>query len=153
MAKSRGSKSRARRARRRQGAGFAAANAGTLHVHDSGSSSTDLRPTDPRRWGAESAPDMRAAAALIGACIEECAPCRRSLSAKLLDADPIVLAVTAGAVFGLHASRGADAGDFAAMPCEVFLPRRACPRGRGQLPKAVGGRRADAAGRPGTAPR
>lgn len=52
---------------------------------------------------------MRAAAALIGACTEKCAPCRRSLSGRLLEADPIVLAVTVGVVFGLHASRGADA--------------------------------------------
>ncbi|MET7889009.1 hypothetical protein [Streptomyces avermitilis] len=121
MTKSHGRKSRARKTSRRQGAAFAAANAGTLHVHDSGPSSTDLRPADPGQWGAESAPDMRAAAALIGACIEKCAPCRRSLSVKPLEADPIVLAVTASAVFGLHASRGADAQDFAATPAEVFF--------------------------------
>ncbi|MEU8795320.1 hypothetical protein [Streptomyces sp. NPDC048643] len=64
---------------------------------------------------------MRAAAALIGACIENCAPCRRSLSGKLLEAEPIVLTVTIGVVFALHTSRGADAQDFAAQPAEVFL--------------------------------
>ncbi|MCX4920072.1 hypothetical protein [Streptomyces sp. NBC_00687] len=121
MTKSHGRKSRARKTSRRQGAAFAAANAGTLHDHQSGPSNTDLRPADPGRWGAESAPDMRAAAALIGACIEECVSCRRSLSGKLLEADPIVLAVTAGAVFGLHAACGADAQDFAAQPAEVFF--------------------------------
>ncbi|MFF0191316.1 hypothetical protein [Streptomyces sp. NPDC005244] len=121
MTKSHGRKSRARKTSRRQGAGFAAANAGTLHVHDSGPSSTDLQPTDSSLWGAESVPDLRAAAALIGACIEQCAPCWRSLTAKLLDADPVVLAVTAGAVFALHASRDVDAQDFAAQPARVFF--------------------------------
>ncbi|MFE2823394.1 hypothetical protein [Streptomyces sp. NPDC059271] len=121
MPKSHGRKSRARKTSRRQGAAFAAANAGTLHDHQSGPSNTDLRPADPSRWGAESALDMRAAVALIGACIEECAPCRRSLSGKLLEANPVLLAVTAGAVFALHASCGADAQDFAAQPAEVFF--------------------------------
>ncbi|MFE9812922.1 hypothetical protein [Streptomyces sp. NPDC005548] len=121
MTKSHGRKSRARKTSRRQGAGFAAANAGTLHDHQSGPSSTDLQPADPGRWGADSLLGLRTAAALIGACIEECAPCRRSLSRKLLEAEPIVLAVTAGTVFALHASRGADAQDFAAQPAEVFL--------------------------------
>ncbi|MER5473599.1 hypothetical protein [Streptomyces sp. NPDC002685] len=70
MTKSHGRKSRARSASRRQGASYAAANAGTLHVHGSGPSSQDLQPADPSRWGVESAPDMRTAAAMIGACIE-----------------------------------------------------------------------------------
>ncbi|WP_221360898.1 hypothetical protein [Streptomyces beigongshangae] len=38
---------------------------------------------------------MRTASALIGARIEQCAPCLESLTAKLLDEAPIVLAVTA----------------------------------------------------------
>lgn len=121
MTKSHGRKSRARKTSRRQGAGFAAANAGTLHVHGSGPSSAELMPADPGRWGAECAPDLQAAAALIGACIEECVSCRRSLSGKLLEAESIVLAVTAGAVFALHASRGVDAQDFGAQPAEVFF--------------------------------
>ncbi|MFB7443051.1 hypothetical protein ACFC01_32925, partial [Streptomyces mirabilis] len=49
-------------------------------------------------------PDLRTAAALIGASIERCAPCRQSLTAKLLEEDPIVLAVTAGAAYRLHAA-------------------------------------------------
>lgn len=121
MTRSHGRKSRARRTSLRQGAAFAAVNAGNLHVHDSGPSNADLRPADPGRWGVESAPDMRAAAAWIGACIEKCVPCRRSLSAKLLESDPIVLAMTVGAAFGLHASRGAGTGDFATMASEVFF--------------------------------
>ncbi|MFI6341011.1 hypothetical protein [Streptomyces sp. NPDC050535] len=121
MTSSHGRKSRARNKSRRQGAAYAAANAGTLHTHDSGPSGTDLQPTDLSRWGVASAPDMRTAAALIGACIEGCGPCRRSLSVKLLDEDPIVLAVTAGVVFSLHTSRGADVRDVAARPTQVVF--------------------------------
>ncbi|MFE4758675.1 hypothetical protein ACFRIB_52530 [Streptomyces mirabilis] len=103
MTKSHGRKSRARNRSRRSGAAYAAANAGTLHVHASGPSATDLQP-DPGRWGVETVPDLRTAAALIGASIERCAPCRQSLTAKLLEEDPIVLAVTAGAAYRLHAA-------------------------------------------------
>ncbi|MCX4993463.1 hypothetical protein [Streptomyces sp. NBC_00568] len=64
---------------------------------------------------------MRTASALIGAAIERCTPCRRSTAAKLLEADPIVLAVTAGAFFSLHASRNADPQRFAARPTQLFF--------------------------------
>ncbi|MFF7601228.1 hypothetical protein [Streptomyces mirabilis] len=103
MTKSHGRKSRARNRSRRFGVAYAAANAGTLHVHASGPSATDLQP-DPGRWGVETVPDMRTAAALIGASIESCAPCRQSLTAKLLEEDPIVLAMTVGAAYRLHAA-------------------------------------------------
>ncbi|MFF2517025.1 hypothetical protein [Streptomyces sp. NPDC058086] len=102
MTKSHGRKSRARDRSCRSGVAYAAANAGSLHVHASGPSATDLQP-DPGRWGVETVPDLRTAAALIGASIERCAPCRQSLTAKLLEEDPIVLAVTAGAACRLHA--------------------------------------------------
>ncbi|MFF2129772.1 hypothetical protein ACFVW1_31190 [Streptomyces olivochromogenes] len=103
MTKSHGRKSRARNRSRRSGVAYVAANAGTLHLHASGPSATDLQP-DPGRWGVETVPDLRTAAALIGASIERCAPCRQSLTAKLLEEDPIVLAVTAGAAYRLHAA-------------------------------------------------
>ncbi|MFF6993261.1 hypothetical protein [Streptomyces sp. NPDC010273] len=52
---------------------------------------------------------MRIASALIGACIEGCAPCRAALASKLLDDDdPIALAVTAGAVCNLLAVHEPD---------------------------------------------
>ncbi|MGW1068276.1 hypothetical protein ACWD4F_27620 [Streptomyces aureus] len=121
MTKSHGRKSRARNRSRRQGAAYTAANAGTLHIHTNGPSSMDLRTADPSRWGIQSAPDLRTAAALISASIERCAPCRRSLSARLLEADPLAVAMAAGAVYGLHASRGADARTFAAGPARVFF--------------------------------
>ncbi|MFF0001411.1 hypothetical protein [Streptomyces avermitilis] len=42
---------------------------------------------------------MRTASGLIGACIERCALCQESLTAKLLhDENSIALAVTAGSV-------------------------------------------------------
>ncbi|MDG9709590.1 hypothetical protein QC385_15415 [Streptomyces sp. DH10] len=85
MTKSHGRKSRARNKSRTRGAAFASANAGTLHQHDSGPSAADLQPPDPTRWGVDTAPDMRTASALIGACMDRCAPCQQSLAGKLLD--------------------------------------------------------------------
>lgn len=121
MTKSHGRKSRARNKSRRQGAAYAAAKAGTLHQHDSGPSSKDLQPADPSRWGVEAAPDMRTASALIGACVERCAPCQESLAVKLLEEDPIVLAVTAGSVYSLQAAHEPDAGGLASEPTQVFF--------------------------------
>ncbi|PBD02428.1 hypothetical protein BX281_10725 [Streptomyces sp. Ag82_O1-15] len=103
MTKSDGRMSRARNRSRRSGVAYAAANAGTLHVHASGPSATDLQP-DRGRWGVETVPDLRTAAALIGASIERCPSCRQSLTAKLLEEDPIVLAMTAGAAYRPHAA-------------------------------------------------
>ncbi|MCX4617265.1 hypothetical protein FNV64_03690 [Streptomyces sp. S1A1-7] len=120
MTKSHGRKSRERSISRRQGAAYTAANAGTLHVHAGGPSATDLQPADPGRWGVEAAPDLRTAAALISASIERCAPCRQSLTAKLLEEDPIVLAVTAGSVYRLHAAHEPDAGGLTSGPTQVF---------------------------------
>ncbi|MFD4878578.1 hypothetical protein ACFWOB_35135 [Streptomyces sp. NPDC058420] len=52
---------------------------------------------------------MRIASALIGACIEGCAPCRAALASKLLDDDdPFALAVTVGAVCNLLAVHEPD---------------------------------------------
>ncbi|MFC9634354.1 hypothetical protein ACFTY8_35135 [Streptomyces mirabilis] len=120
MTKSHGRKSRARNRSRRSGVAYAAANAGTLHVHASGPSATDLQP-DPGRWGVETVPDLRTAAALIGASIERCAPCRQSLTAKLLEEDPIVLAVTAGAAYRLHAAaRVPEEEGTVAGPAQAF---------------------------------
>jgi hypothetical protein len=103
MTKSHGRNSRARKTSQSRGAAYAAANAGTLHQHDGGPSNEDLQPAVPARWGLESAPDMRTASGLIGACIERCAPCQESLTEKLLDdEDPIALAVTAASVYNLH---------------------------------------------------
>ncbi|MCT9094234.1 hypothetical protein N4G70_36145 [Streptomyces sp. ASQP_92] len=59
MTKSHGRKSRARKTSRDRGAAFASANAGTLHQHSSGPSAADLQPADPKRWGVDTAPDMR----------------------------------------------------------------------------------------------
>jgi hypothetical protein len=67
MTKSHGRKSWARKKSRTRGAAYAAANAGTLHQHDSGPSTEDLQPADPSRWGVDAASDMRTASALIGA--------------------------------------------------------------------------------------
>lgn len=120
MTKSHGRKSRARNRSRRSGVAYAAANAGTLHLLASGPSATDLQP-DPGRWGVETAPGPRTAAALIGASIERSAPCRHSLTAKLLEEDPIVLAVTAGAACRLHAAaRVPEEEGPVARPAQAF---------------------------------
>lgn len=122
MTKSHGRKSRARNKSRTRGAAYAAANAGTLHHHDSGPAHEDLRPTDPGRWGVETAPDMRTASALIGARIEQCAPCLESLTAKLLDEDPIVLTVTAESVYSLHPAREwPNAGGITGKSTQIFF--------------------------------
>ncbi|MFJ9909654.1 hypothetical protein ACIRVK_43815 [Streptomyces sp. NPDC101152] len=105
-----------------RGAAYAAANAGTLHQHDGGPSNTDLQPAVPARWGLETAPDMRTASGLIGACIEQCAPCQESLTAKLLDDDPIALAVTAASVYNLHVIHEPDAESPSAKPIRIFYP-------------------------------
>ncbi|MET7718854.1 hypothetical protein ABZS89_42140, partial [Streptomyces sp. NPDC005407] len=125
MTKSHGRKSRARTTSRARGAVFASANAGTLHQHSSGPSAADLQPADPTRWGVETAPDMRTASALIGACIDRCATCQRSLADKLLDEEAIVLAVLAGSVYTLHAESEADAGALASRATQTISPRRA----------------------------
>ncbi|MGW2827089.1 hypothetical protein ACWC24_39865 [Streptomyces sp. NPDC001443] len=111
MTKSHGRKSRARNKSRTRGAAYAAANAGTLHHHGGGPSNEDLRPADPSRWGVETAPDMRTASALIGARIEQCAPCLESLTAKLFNEEPIVLAVTAASVYSLHPAHERPTGE------------------------------------------
>lgn len=117
MTKSHGRKSRARKTSRTRGAAYAASNAGTLHRHDSGPSVTDLQPSVPSRWGVAGVPDMRVASALIGACIDGCAPCRASLAARLLDDEvPIALAVTAGAVCNLLVIHEPD-GETPAAEC------------------------------------
>ncbi|MFG2463746.1 hypothetical protein ACGFWE_42865 [Streptomyces sp. NPDC048523] len=120
MSKSHGRKSRARNTSRSRGAAYASAQAGTLHQHDSGPSDKDLQPARPGGWGADTAPDMRTASALIGACLERCAPCQQSLAAKLLDEDPIVLAVTAGSVYSLAAD-ARDAGSLASEAAHAFF--------------------------------
>ncbi|MFE2971895.1 hypothetical protein ACFXKC_51715 [Streptomyces sp. NPDC059340] len=43
------------------------------------------------------------------------------MTAKLLEEDPIVLAVTAGAVYRLHAAREPDAGGLTPGPAQVFF--------------------------------
>lgn len=121
MTKSHGRKSRARNRSRRSGAAYTAAKAGTLHVHASGPSAADLQPDAPSRWGVTAVPDLRIAAELIGASIERCTPCRKSLTAKLLEEDPIVLAATADAAYRLHASRAPDEEGPAAGPAQVFF--------------------------------
>ncbi|WP_331747832.1 hypothetical protein OIA45_45470 (plasmid) [Streptomyces chartreusis] len=120
MAKSHGRKSRARRKSSARGAAYAAANAGTLHQHDSGPSAEDLQPADPSRWGIDAVPDLRIASALIGARIEQCAPCQMSLTAKLLDEEPIVLAVTAAAVYTLHSTGGSRLGGLTSKAAQAF---------------------------------
>ncbi|MFJ9752531.1 hypothetical protein [Streptomyces chartreusis] len=120
MTKSHGRKSRARKKSRARGAAYAAANAGTLHRHESGPSNEDLQPADPRRWGIDAAPDMRTASALIGARIEQCAPCQTSLTAKLLDEDPVVLAVTAAAVYTLHSADESKPGGLTSKAAQAF---------------------------------
>ena len=84
MTSSQGRKSRARNKSRRRGAAYAAANAGTLHQHDSGPSHKDLQLADPSRWGVETAPDMRTASGRIGACIERCAAWQESRAAAVV---------------------------------------------------------------------
>ena len=122
MTKSHGRKSRARKRSRTRGAAYAAANAGTLHHHDSGPSATDLQPSAPSRWGVSDAPDMRIAAALIGACIEGCAPCRAALATKLLDdEDPFALAVTAAALCNLLVIHEQDGETPTAESLQTFL--------------------------------
>ncbi|WP_449487554.1 hypothetical protein [Streptomyces griseorubiginosus] len=121
MTKSHGRKSRARNTSRTRGAAFASANAGTLHQHSSGPSAADLQPADPKRWGIDTAPDMRTASALIGACMERCAPCQQLLADKLLDEAAVVLAVLAGSVYTLHAESEADAGAQASRATQAFF--------------------------------
>jgi hypothetical protein len=121
MTKGHGRKSRARKTSRSRGAAYTAAQAGTLHQHTSGPTDTDLQPDDPGRWGVDAAPDLRTASALIGARIEQCAPCQTSLAAKLLDEDPIVLAVTAGTVYRLHEAHEPDNGGLTSDVSQFFL--------------------------------
>ncbi|WP_331763587.1 hypothetical protein [Streptomyces anthocyanicus] len=140
MTKSHGRRIRARTTSRARGAAFVFANAGTAHQHSSGPSAADLQPTDPTRWGAETAPDTRTASALTGACIDRCAPCQRSLADKLLDEEAIVLAVLAGSVYTLHAESEEDAGALASRATQVFfgLVKHAREyRDPGMLPTAV----------------
>ncbi|RSN90121.1 hypothetical protein DMH26_28610 [Streptomyces sp. WAC 05379] len=120
MTKSHGRKSRARKTSRTRGAAYAAANAGTLHQHDGGPSAEYLQPADPSRWGVDAAPDMRTASALIGARIEQCAPCQGSLTTKLLDEEPIVLAVTAAAVYALHSDDESTPGGLTSKAAQAF---------------------------------
>ncbi|MGW2787983.1 hypothetical protein ACWC3X_43630 [Streptomyces populi] len=121
MTKSHGRKSRARNKSRARGAAFASANAGALHQHSSGPSAADLQLVDPARWGVGTAPDMRTAAGLIGACIERCALCRESLTAKLLDDENLVaLAMTAAAVYNLRVIHEPDADSPAVRPLQIF---------------------------------
>ncbi len=83
---------------------------------------------------------MRTASALIGACIDRCAPCQRSLADRLLDEEAIVLAVLAGSVYTLHAESEADAGALASRATQVFfgLVKHAREyRDPGMLPAAV----------------
>ncbi|MFE3267159.1 hypothetical protein [Streptomyces sp. NPDC059215] len=61
------------------------------------------------------------AAALIGAGIERCAPCRQSLTAKVLEGEPIVLAVTADAAYRLRAPRVLDDEGSLAGPARMFF--------------------------------
>ncbi|GGX57628.1 hypothetical protein [Streptomyces chartreusis] len=120
MTKSHGRKSRARRKSQARGAAYAGAKAGTLHHHDSGPSAEALQPADPSRWGIEAAPDMRTASALISARIEQCAPCQASLTAKLLDEEPIVLAVTAAAVYTLPSTDESTPGGLTSKAAQAF---------------------------------
>ncbi|MGW3957220.1 hypothetical protein ACWEKM_41485 [Streptomyces sp. NPDC004752] len=65
---------------------------------------------------------MRTASALIGTRIEQCAPCLESLTAKLLDEDPIVLAVTAESVYSLHPAREwPSAAGIAGKSTQIFF--------------------------------
>ncbi|MET9083253.1 hypothetical protein ABZX77_15390 [Streptomyces sp. NPDC004237] len=121
MTKSHGRKSRARTKSRARGAAFASANAGTLHQHTSGPSAADLQPVDPKRWGVDTAPDMRTASALVSARIDRCAPCQQSVASKLLDEDAVVLAVLAGSVYTLHAESEPDAGAQASRATQAFF--------------------------------
>lgn len=66
-------------------------------------------------------PDLRIAAALIGASIERCAPCRKSLTAKVLEGDPIVLAATADAAYRLHTPRVPHEDGPGTGPARVFF--------------------------------
>lgn len=64
---------------------------------------------------------MRTASALIGACIEQCAPCQESLTARLLDdEEPSALAMTAGSVYSLHAIHEPDVESPGAKPIRIF---------------------------------
>jgi hypothetical protein len=63
---------------------------------------------------------MRTASALIGARIEQCAPCLRALTAKLLDEEPIVLAVTAAAAYALHSDSESKAGGLTSKAAQAF---------------------------------
>ncbi|MGW2232353.1 hypothetical protein ACWCRG_43865, partial [Streptomyces formicae] len=103
-------------------------------------------------WGAETAPDVRTASALIGACVDRCAPCQQSLAAKLLDEEAVVLAVLAGSVYTLHAESAPDAGALVSRATQVFfgLVKQAREyRDPGMLPGAVEMLPRDARGDPG----
>ena len=87
MARNHTRKSRTRRA---QQPWFASAAAGAGHEH----AGPDME-VDVSVYGVEQAPDMATATALVGACMAACQPCQRSLTAKLLKQDPMVLTVLA----------------------------------------------------------
>ncbi|WP_346186737.1 hypothetical protein [Streptomyces osmaniensis] len=63
---------------------------------------------------------MRTASALIGARIEQCAPCQSSLTAKLLDEEPFVLAVTAAVIYVLHSDGESTLGGLTSKAAQAF---------------------------------
>lgn len=102
MTKNHARKQRARARKQASGASYTSTASGTAHVHDGPA----IGPLDGTGFGADRTADMRTAAALIGACLQECVPCQRSLADTVLAGDRLVVAGLAGTVYSLLPSPG-----------------------------------------------
>jgi hypothetical protein len=102
MPKNHRKKQRVRARKTATGASYASAQAGTAHRHVG----PPIDPVDGQGFGAERTVEMRIASALIGACLEKCRPCQRSLADKVLAGDRLVIASLAGSIYSVLPSVG-----------------------------------------------
>ena len=98
-------KNKARRRKEAAGASYTSVAAGTAHRH----AGPPIEPVDGSGFGVERTADMRIASALIGACLEGCKPCQRSLADKVLAGDRLVVASLAGSIYAVLPSAGLSA--------------------------------------------
>lgn len=99
--KSNRSKQRARARQARTDAPFTAARSGNAHEHPVGE--PDPAVVFPLLGWADLDADLGPARALVGAARAVCNPCQDALTAKVLAGPPTVIAMLAGAVYGMSA--------------------------------------------------
>lgn len=102
MPKNHAKKNAGRRRQQATGAAYTSATTGTEHHHGG----PTLEPVDGRPYGTDRQADMAAASALIGACVQACQPCQRSLTEKVLEGDRLVIAELASVAYKLLPSPG-----------------------------------------------